>query len=660
MGYQIPRYRAPDDVTWHHVLHGNIPNHQIDFMYAPEVPQGVLTPTHFSHMTRLMKYIEPQTHASHAFAIGNLSRDDTQHEPGHGALGIIFGMRIGGATDHAGRQNPPFAHGILTVDRELVYATLLEASATFYRHVMYAGEAQSTTSDFYKSYVRTMVEAPEEVNQVLARYVSDFNDLPRLRKSPLNFDWEADEEAPTRRVMIVHPHGESFGTIAHAAAKIASFLYRSNIKWTAISTGREADIPGGVSVRFVSERDVSADERRNQQLHVLEELPEDEGEIGKQLFGAHGRGEEKGNRKYVGWREKFASQAVPEEAPPGPSAAGAFRRAQMGSLPDGEGRHEGRPEGRHEGRESREGRGESREGRGEPRPSSKYAEKYTEAGTEILARAPVAELMERGAGGGGKDFSVTGSGNARKAAGEGPKGRPVNGHALGGASGGNGKAEAGAAVKAVATAGGAQAPEWRDVGGAKKGAAAGSAAGLGGGEDDIEITVEPPAGSSKKWVWAVIGLVAVGAGAAVALGVPGKLGIEGLEFGLGAATGGETPTPGGQATQPVGTGVAPTPTDAPTVTAPEPSNAPKEAGAGAGTTPEEASSVTQPAKTPPAATASAGAKAGKTPKKGNSVASASSTSKQTTAGATDAKQPTSIFDQGLDQSLSKPDQKPKK
>ena len=89
VGYQIPRYRAADDVTWHHVLHGNIPNHQIDFMYAPEVPQSVLTPTHFSHMTRLMKYIEPQTHASHAFAIGNLSRDDTQHEPGHGALGII-------------------------------------------------------------------------------------------------------------------------------------------------------------------------------------------------------------------------------------------------------------------------------------------------------------------------------------------------------------------------------------------------------------------------------------------------------------------------------------------------------------------------------------------------------------------------------------------
>src|SRR5262245_52904781 len=96
--YVIPRYRAATDVTWYHVLHGNVPDHQIDFMYCPEVPQGLLTPTHFSHLARLMKYIEPQAGASLAFAIGNLSRDDTHHEPGHGALGLIFGMRIDGAT----------------------------------------------------------------------------------------------------------------------------------------------------------------------------------------------------------------------------------------------------------------------------------------------------------------------------------------------------------------------------------------------------------------------------------------------------------------------------------------------------------------------------------------------------------------------------------
>ena len=61
-----------------------------------------------------MKYIEPQSNEGFAFAIGNLSRDDTQHEPGHGGVALIFGLRIRGATGHAGgktrhrpRRSPP-------------------------------------------------------------------------------------------------------------------------------------------------------------------------------------------------------------------------------------------------------------------------------------------------------------------------------------------------------------------------------------------------------------------------------------------------------------------------------------------------------------------------------------------------------------------------
>ena len=111
-GYVVPSYRAPDDTPWYHFLHGNVPGHQIDFIYRPEVPQGQLSRQHFSHLSRLMKYIEPQTNGPYAFAIGNLSRDDTQYEPGHGGVALILGLRIRGVTDHAGRQDPPFAHGI--------------------------------------------------------------------------------------------------------------------------------------------------------------------------------------------------------------------------------------------------------------------------------------------------------------------------------------------------------------------------------------------------------------------------------------------------------------------------------------------------------------------------------------------------------------------
>ncbi|AUX20997.1 hypothetical protein SOCEGT47_014750 [Sorangium cellulosum] len=306
-GYVIPRYRAPADAAWYHVLHGNIPGHQIDFMYCPEVPQGPLTTTHFSHLARLMKYIEPQTGATHAFAIGNLSRDDTQHEPGHGAVGLICGFRIGGAMDHAGRGNPPFAHGIVAVDRDLGYTSLLEASATFYRHVMNATEVNSSAGMFYREYVSAVRERPDRVSDVLERYIDEFRDLPYLRRSSATWEWLADEAAQPKRVVIVHKHDEPFGAIAHAAAKIATVLYRSNIKWTSITSGREADIPGGVSVRFVRERDVTMEDRHGMLLKI-EDLAEDEGEIARGVFGARPRSEEEEKPRFGGWRERFAAQ----------------------------------------------------------------------------------------------------------------------------------------------------------------------------------------------------------------------------------------------------------------------------------------------------------------------------------------------------------------
>src|SRR5262245_50712627 len=117
--YIIPRYRAPDDISFYHVLHGTVPGHQMDYLYCPEVPQGALMQTHFGHLSRLIRYMEPRAGAEHAFALGNLSRDDVQHEPGHGGLALIFALRVPGVTDHAGRDMLPYAHGLVAIDRSL-------------------------------------------------------------------------------------------------------------------------------------------------------------------------------------------------------------------------------------------------------------------------------------------------------------------------------------------------------------------------------------------------------------------------------------------------------------------------------------------------------------------------------------------------------------
>src|SRR4051812_9866628 len=122
-GYVVPVYRATPGTAWYHFLHGNVPGHQIDFMYRPDVPQGPITRQHFSHLARLVKYIEPRAGSPFAFAIGNLSRDDTQYEPGRGGIALIFALRIHGARDHAGRQDPPFCHAVAAADRHLDGAT---------------------------------------------------------------------------------------------------------------------------------------------------------------------------------------------------------------------------------------------------------------------------------------------------------------------------------------------------------------------------------------------------------------------------------------------------------------------------------------------------------------------------------------------------------
>ncbi|WP_437600534.1 hypothetical protein WMF28_03055 [Sorangium sp. So ce590] len=326
-GYEPPRYRAADDAPWYHVLHGNVPEHQIDFMYGPEVPQGPLTPTHLSHLARLMKYIEPQTNGTHAFAIGNLSRDDTQHEAGHGAISLIFAFRIGGATDHAGRGHPPFAHGIAAVDREVRPASLLEAAITFHRHTMNAGESGSPASAFYRAYVRAVLEHPDGVSRVLARYVEAFDDLPRLPRSDLSWAWVADAAAQPRRVVIVHGDDEPFEAVASVASRLAAVLFRSNIKWTAITTGRETGIPGGLSVRLVAERDVATEERQGRLLR-LEEVPGDEAEIARAVFSARPYGAELERSKPVGWRERYAAQgALAAGAPQGAARTGPEAQA---------------------------------------------------------------------------------------------------------------------------------------------------------------------------------------------------------------------------------------------------------------------------------------------------------------------------------------------
>lgn len=285
-GYDVPTYDAPPDTCWYHFLHGNVPGHQIDFIFRPAVPQGDLTRQHFSHFGRIVTYIEPRHESAYAFAIGNLSRDDTQYEPGHGGMAFMFALRIKGAVDHAGRQDPPFCHSIVCVDRQVDENGFYEAALRFHEHLVANPESPTGGSRWYPTYVSTAQQSRESALPLIQEYLQGFDKLPELAPSAFGLRWSVEGGQAPKRVVIVHPNDAPFEVLARLAARIGSVLFESDIRWTAISTGREQDLIGGTTVRFVPERDALQEPADVVHMHI-DQVPDEPREMAAKLFGAH-------------------------------------------------------------------------------------------------------------------------------------------------------------------------------------------------------------------------------------------------------------------------------------------------------------------------------------------------------------------------------------
>lgn len=326
--YTVPTYRAPADAVFFHVLHGHVPRHQIDFIYRPEIPQGVLSQQHFSHLSRLMKYIEPREGCPFAFAIGNLSRDDTQHEPGRGGVGLLFSMRVSGATDHAGRQDPTFTHAAVMVGRQLDERMLFELSASFYDRMLGGGNSSPLGMALYREYVRLSLTNPVAVLPILERYVKAFGSLTKPLPSTSGQRWVAQEGAQPKRVVIVHPEQVAFRDVARCASRIAAMLYTSNLRWTEVTTGREADVENGITVRLLGEGEAGAYSSRARMI-ALRDVPEEEGEIAGKIFGAKAAGGERVAVPELGWRARYEAERGGGPAGGGEGRADSYRQRDL-------------------------------------------------------------------------------------------------------------------------------------------------------------------------------------------------------------------------------------------------------------------------------------------------------------------------------------------
>ncbi len=286
--YLVPTYKLEPGEVWFHFLHGNVPGHEIDFMYRPDVPQAPLTRQHFSHLARIVKYIEPRPSASYSFAITNLSRDDTQHEAGHGGVAFVFGLRIDGTTDHAGRRNPPFCHAAATIDRQLDAGTLYHVAVQIHRKLLPPEPSDVEGSGWYRCQYVPHAENPEHLGIILKSYVQDFADLYVPGPSRQTLRWSTEGSTVPRRVTVVYPDRVDFPTLAGAMARFAEVLIESDIKWTAVSNGREQDVPGGLTVRFLPRHDAT-EAAADEVLLYLEHVPENPADIAF-LFNAREAG----------------------------------------------------------------------------------------------------------------------------------------------------------------------------------------------------------------------------------------------------------------------------------------------------------------------------------------------------------------------------------
>lgn len=284
--YVVPTYPPANEAAWYHFLYGSVPGHQLDLIVRPELPHGALAPQHFSHLLEIIKYLEPRDGAPFAFAVANLSRDDTQHVPGHGGVALLFGLRVRGAIDHAGRPSPPFSHAIAAVDRELDAGVIEAAARSFYGRMLGDGERDSEGVAFYRDYVAAGARDSVTTAALVGLYTNLFDDLPHPKRSSFKQAWRAGDHAKPGRIVLVHPDSAPFSVIASSAARLASILFRSDVRWTSITTGREADNEGGLSIRMVPEREMRGRADGGDLVIRVEDLPANDDEVARKLFGA--------------------------------------------------------------------------------------------------------------------------------------------------------------------------------------------------------------------------------------------------------------------------------------------------------------------------------------------------------------------------------------
>ncbi|MBL9041682.1 MAG: hypothetical protein JNM83_08780 [Myxococcales bacterium] len=243
--YSPKTYPASPNAAWHHFLFGHVPGYQLDFIIQP-LPNKVLKSHHTAWLRPLLTEIDPSVFDTPALAIGNLSLYRDQDRPGTGGIALIYGVRFGELTDHAGRPGAFFSHASVAVGRDLQSPLFVDAFREF------AERLDRKAGTFFRGYhqdgwaLKSGVIVHRGWKERLGDYLMTFADLPSPPLSdsapPVIHLDRGSNEHPVR-ILIRHPDNSPRVARLEYAASLAATLYRSNVQWVRITVDLLTRVP---------------------------------------------------------------------------------------------------------------------------------------------------------------------------------------------------------------------------------------------------------------------------------------------------------------------------------------------------------------------------------------------------------------------------------
>jgi hypothetical protein len=266
-----------EETIWHHFLYGNPTG---GFIHRPPSRERGLSRQHERQVARILKRLSPRSAFEPAFAIANLTREDSAG----GGGGIVIAVATS-TPDFSGRipnGEMAFCHAIAIVDRYLDAQVIFDALSTLYKAIL----PDEDGIWFARTY-RRHAKDPAVASALVGSYLSEFDVLlPSPREYPTALRWTDMRLDGPQRMQIAHALDAPFDALARAAARIAAVLVASDVPWAWISTGRETDARDGLRVHFVPAGETLAEENGGP-ITLLEDLPDEDEELAW-TFGALG------------------------------------------------------------------------------------------------------------------------------------------------------------------------------------------------------------------------------------------------------------------------------------------------------------------------------------------------------------------------------------